>query len=126
MKLAESSVQTPSLAALRELVADDWADVNRLIFQRLGSDVALINQVAHHIIHGGGKRLRPLTTLLAAKACGYTGEQHIQSAAIIEFIHTATLLHDDVVDDSGLRRGRRLKYLPPNADRPQFLAGAGP
>jgi len=106
MKLAETPVQAPSLATLRDLVTDDWADVNRLIFQRLGSDVALVNQVAHHIIHGGGKRLRPLTTLLAAKACGYAGEQHIQSAAIIEFIHTATLLHDDVVDDSGLRRGR--------------------
>jgi len=106
MHLAETPLKTPSLEAIRDLVAEDWASVNRLIFQRLGSDVALINQVAHHIIHGGGKRLRPLTTLLAARACGYEGEQHIQSAAIIEFIHTATLLHDDVVDDSGLRRGQ--------------------
>jgi octaprenyl-diphosphate synthase len=106
MYVAETPLDTPSLDAIRDLVAEDWASVNRLIFQRLGSDVALINQVAHHIIHGGGKRLRPLTTLLAARACGYEGEQHIQAAAIIEFIHTATLLHDDVVDDSGLRRGQ--------------------
>ena len=106
MQLVETPLDTPSLEALRDLVSEDWASVNRLIFQRLGSDVALVNQVAHHIIHGGGKRLRPLTTLLAARACGYDGEQHIAAAAIIEFIHTATLLHDDVVDDSGLRRGR--------------------
>jgi octaprenyl-diphosphate synthase len=106
MYVAESPLATPSLDELRELVADDWASVNRLIVQRLGSDVALVNQVAHHIIHGGGKRLRPLTTLLAARACGYEGEEHALSAAVIEFIHTATLLHDDVVDDSGLRRGR--------------------
>lgn len=106
MYVAETPLETPSLDAIRDLVAEDWASVNRLIFQRLGSDVALINQVAHYITHGGGKRLRPLTTLLAARACGYEGEQHIQAAAIIEFIHTATLLHDDVVDDSGLRRGQ--------------------
>ena len=80
--------------------------VNRLVVQRLGSDVALVNQVAHHIIHSGGKRLRPLTVLLAAKASGYDGESHIPAAAIVEFIHTATLLHDDVVDASGLRRGQ--------------------
>ena len=80
--------------------------VNRLVVQRLGSDVALVNQVAHHIIHSGGKRLRPLTVLLAAKASGYDGDSHIPAAAIVEFIHTATLLHDDVVDASGLRRGQ--------------------
>ena len=107
MYLAETALRTPSLDALRTLVAEDWAGVNRIIFQRLGSDVALVNQVAHHIIRGRGKRLRPLTTLLAARACGYEGTQHIQSAAIIEFIHTATLLHDDVVDDSSLRRGQQ-------------------
>jgi octaprenyl-diphosphate synthase len=77
-----------------------------MIVRRLGSDVALVNQVAHHIIHNGGKRLRPLAVLLAARACGCRGEAHIAAAAIIEFIHTATLLHDDVVDSSGLRRGR--------------------
>ncbi len=106
MQLVDTPLHTPSLEAIRDLVSDDWGSVNCLIFQRLGSDVALVNQVAHHIIHGGGKRLRPLTTLLAARACGYQGSQHIQSAAIIEFIHTATLLHDDVVDHSDLRRGR--------------------
>jgi octaprenyl-diphosphate synthase len=68
--------------------------------------VALINQLAGYIIDGGGKRLRPVTVLLAAQACGYTGVRHIDAAAIIEFIHTATLLHDDVVDESSLRRGR--------------------
>ncbi|MFL2547126.1 MAG: octaprenyl diphosphate synthase [Candidatus Rariloculaceae bacterium] len=106
MHATEPTLNVPSLDEFRELVAEDWAGVNRLIIQRLGSDVALVNQVAHHIIHGGGKRLRPLTTLLAARACGYEGEEHTLSAAVIEFIHTATLLHDDVVDDSGLRRGR--------------------
>ena len=106
MRPAPHSATTPSLEEIRDLVADDWAAVNRLIVQRLGSDVALINQVAHHIVHGGGKRLRPLTVLLAAKAAGYAGTLHVPAAAIVEFIHTATLLHDDVVDASGLRRGR--------------------
>ncbi len=80
--------------------------MNRLIYQRLGSDVALVNQVAHHIIYSGGKRLRPLTVLLAGRACGYPGNKHRAAAAVIEFIHTATLLHDDVVDASSLRRGQ--------------------
>jgi octaprenyl-diphosphate synthase len=96
----------PSLDALRTLVSEDWNSVNGLIFQRLGSDVALVNRVAHHIIHNGGKRLRPLTVLLAARACGCQSHAAILAAAIIEFIHTATLLHDDVVDGSGLRRGQ--------------------
>ena len=106
MYAAETRFHAPSLEAVRALVQEDWAHVNRVIVQRLGSDVALINQVAHHIVHGGGKRLRPLTVLLAARACGYGEKDHIPTAAIIEFIHTATLLHDDVVDDSGLRRGQ--------------------
>jgi len=107
MHVASSQQSAPSLDALRSLVGDDWGDVNRVIYRRLGSDVALVNQVAHHIIHNGGKRLRPLAVLLAARACGYKGVAHISAAAIIEFIHTATLLHDDVVDGSGLRRGQR-------------------
>ena len=107
MQVAQSRVHAPSLEVLRSPVKHDWDAVNRLIFQRLGSDVALVNQVAHHIIHGGGKRLRPLVVLLAARACGYRGTAHIPVAVIIEFIHTATLLHDDVVDESGLRRGRK-------------------
>ena len=107
MHVAPSQQLAPSLDALRLLVGDDWSGVNGVIYRRLGSDVALVNQVAHHIIHNGGKRLRPLAVLLAARACGYRGEAHISAAAIIEFIHTATLLHDDVVDGSGLRRGQR-------------------
>jgi octaprenyl-diphosphate synthase len=105
--LANPNPAVASLDALRALVAEDWADVNRTIVRRLGSDVALVNQVAHHIIQNGGKRLRPLAVLLAARACGGpAGQAHVAAAAIIEFIHTATLLHDDVVDSSGLRRGR--------------------
>src|SRR5690554_3957734 len=107
MHVAPSQQSAPSLDALRLLVGDDWGGVNGDIYRRLGSDVALVNQVAHHIIHHGGKRLRPLAVLLAARACGYRGEAHVSAAAIIEFIHTATLLHDDVVDGSGLRRGQR-------------------
>lgn len=104
--LQTSSAPLPTLDELRAPVEADWQAVNRLIHQRLGSDVALVNQVAHHIIHSGGKRLRPLTVLLAARAAGYKGEAHIPAAAVIEFIHTATLLHDDVVDESSLRRGQ--------------------
>ena len=96
----------PDLAGLRALVAEDFQATDRLIRQELHSDVALINQLADYIISGGGKRLRPMLVLIAARACGVQDERHIKLAAIIEFIHTATLLHDDVVDDSGLRRGR--------------------
>lgn len=91
---------------IRAPIADDLHAVNALIRRQLHSDVALINQVAGYIIESGGKRLRPITVLLAAHACGYAGSNHIAAAAIIEFIHTATLLHDDVVDESSLRRGR--------------------
>lgn len=107
MQIAQTRTDAPSLETIRSPVQEDWASVNRVIVQRLGSDVALVNQVAHHIVHGGGKRLRPLTVLLAARACGHQEISHIPTAAIIEFIHTATLLHDDVVDDSGLRRGQQ-------------------
>ena len=95
-----------SLAAIQQLSADDRAAVDMLIRARLSSDVVLINQIAEHIIAAGGKRLRPLLLLLAARALGYDGSEHHQLAAVIEFIHTATLLHDDVVDESDLRRGR--------------------
>ncbi len=91
---------------IRAPIADDLQAVNALIRRQLRSDVALINQLAGYIIDSGGKRLRPVTVLLAARACGYAGSRHIDAAAIIEFIHTATLLHDDVVDESSLRRGR--------------------
>lgn len=91
---------------IRTLADDDMQAVNQLIYQRLQSDVALINQLAYYIISGGGKRVRPLLAVLAARAIGYQGDAHIRLATIIEFIHTATLLHDDVVDESELRRGR--------------------
>jgi len=96
-----------SQAATRELVAPELKLVDQTIVERLSSDVVLINQLGSYIINSGGKRLRPLLALLAARACGYTGEDHIQVAAIVEFIHTATLLHDDVVDASELRRGKQ-------------------
>ena len=94
------------LKQIQHLSKSDMDQVNKLIAVRLSSDVALINQLGLYIINSGGKRIRPLLTVLAARALGYQGEQHIQLAAIIEFIHTATLLHDDVVDESELRRGR--------------------
>jgi octaprenyl-diphosphate synthase len=91
---------------IRALVSDDLAAVDRRIRERLHSEVALVDQVSTYIIASGGKRLRPLLVLLAARAAGYRGEHHIDAAALIEFIHTATLLHDDVVDGSSMRRGQ--------------------
>ena len=90
-----------------ELCEPDMAEVDSLIRASLDSDVVLIRQIAEYIIGSGGKRLRPMLVVLAARACGYTGPHHVALAAIIEFIHTATLLHDDVVDESELRRGRQ-------------------
>ena len=92
--------------AIQALVSADMQAVDDLITQRLASDVVLINQLSKYIINSGGKRLRPMLALLMAKACGYEGERHIDIAAIVEFIHTATLLHDDVVDESDMRRGQ--------------------
>ncbi|HEY0633755.1 MAG TPA: octaprenyl diphosphate synthase [Gammaproteobacteria bacterium] len=94
------------IQAVYSLVADDRQAVDALIRQRLHSDVVLINQISHYIINSGGKRLRPILVLLSARAFGYDGTDHHELAAVIEFIHTATLLHDDVVDASELRRGR--------------------
>ena len=91
---------------IRALIEDDLKATDALILDRLSSDVVLINQVGHYIVNSGGKRLRPMIVLLAARALGYQGDRHIDLAAIIEFIHTATLLHDDVVDDSDQRRNR--------------------
>jgi len=91
----------------RDLAAPDMRRVDGMIRQRLHSDVVLINAIAEHIVGGGGKRLRPALHVLAAHAAGYEGDAHIELAAVIEFIHTATLLHDDVVDGSDLRRGRK-------------------
>ncbi len=95
-----------NLEQVKQLTDADMAAVNQLILKRLSSDVVLINQIGHYIVHGGGKRLRPLLTLLSARACNYQGQHHFTMAAVIEFIHTATLLHDDVVDESSTRRGR--------------------
>jgi octaprenyl-diphosphate synthase len=96
-----------SLESIRAPVAADLARVDEVIRERLASDVVLIRTVAHYIIESGGKRLRPALVLLAANACGAQGPAKHELAAVIEFIHTATLLHDDVVDESSLRRGRK-------------------
>ena len=94
------------LKNIQELAHDDMSSVNDLIYSQLQSDVALINQLGIYIVNAGGKRMRPMLTVLAARALDYQQEDHIAIAAIIEFIHTATLLHDDVVDESTMRRGR--------------------
>ena len=97
--------RSSKLQLAKELVAPDLEAVNRLVLERLQSDVTLIPDLARHLIAAGGKRVRPMLTLLASRLCGYEGSAHVSLATAVEFIHTATLLHDDVVDDSGLRRG---------------------
>ncbi|MEY4717917.1 MAG: hypothetical protein RL563_535 [Pseudomonadota bacterium] len=97
---------TIDFEAIKNLTATESRAVDQLILNELSSDVVLINQIGHYIISNGGKRLRPMLLLLAAKALGEVSEHHLILAAVIEFIHTATLLHDDVVDESDLRRGR--------------------
>lgn len=103
--MKEGTIKLDSITDIRALVAEDFDAVDQLINQQLESNVPLIKQICQHLIHSGGKRLRPLLVLLVANALGYSGKQHIAIAAIIEFIHTATLLHDDVIDGSKLRRG---------------------
>jgi len=105
LKLVKNQAVETSFETLRNLLADDLQAVDVLIHRCLRSDVALINQLSHYIVNSGGKRLRPMLLLLSANASRYQGTQHINLAAVIEFIHTATLLHDDVVDASQLRRG---------------------
>ncbi len=100
-----STVKSPTLDRLQSLVRKDLASVDQVILSHIDSGVPLIPKLARHIIAAGGKRLRPALTLLSAKLCGYSGERHVHLAACVEFIHTATLLHDDVVDESALRRG---------------------
>lgn len=95
------------LDALHALVADDMAAVNQAILAKMESPVALIPQLARYIVASGGKRIRPLLTLASARLCGYGGDRHVGLAAAVEFIHTATLLHDDVVDESDMRRGKQ-------------------
>ncbi len=97
--------KTASLDSLYALIRGDLARVDETILKRVRSEVSLIEDIARHIIASGGKRIRPALTLIASQLCGYTGQRHIALAAAIEFIHTATLLHDDVVDESILRRG---------------------
>jgi octaprenyl-diphosphate synthase len=106
MHVAELKPVSVNFDDVAALAHDDMKAVNRLISTSLASDVDLVSQVAEYIVMSGGKRLRPMIVLLASRALGYCGEQHIRAATIIEFIHTATLLHDDVVDSSERRRGK--------------------
>jgi len=106
MNNVATSAARLDLPAIQSLAAGDMAAIDALIRDRLASDVVLINQVAEHIVSAGGKRLRPMLVMLAGRATGTVGAEHHQLAAIVEFIHTSTLLHDDVVDESDLRRGR--------------------
>lgn len=103
------AARTPpaSLQPLFDLVASDMEAINRIILDKQVSDVELIPELAHHLIDSGGKRLRPMLALAACKLCDYDGAGHVRVASAIEFMHTATLLHDDVVDESGLRRGKK-------------------
>jgi len=96
-----------AVAQLQALVAKDMEDVNEFIRERMGSEAPMIPELASHLINSGGKRLRPMLTIAAARICGYEGQDHIKLAAAVEFLHTATLLHDDVVDESDLRRGKK-------------------
>jgi octaprenyl-diphosphate synthase len=107
MDALDTARRLPAFADVQALAAADMAAVDALVRGRLASDVVLINQISEHIVAAGGKRLRPMLTVLAARALGYGGADHHQLAAIVEFIHTSTLLHDDVVDESDLRRGRK-------------------
>jgi octaprenyl-diphosphate synthase len=106
-----STSRAPSLDAMMALVAGDMNGVNAVILERMQSQVALIPELAGHLIAGGGKRMRPMLTLASASLLGYPGTRHHKLAAAVEFIHTATLLHDDVVDGSGMRRGKRTANL---------------
>jgi octaprenyl-diphosphate synthase len=102
----EDKLASASVDSLVKHTKKDMERVNATILARTGSEVTMIPEVANHLISSGGKRLRPMLTLAAAKLCGYEGEGHLKLAASVEFMHTATLLHDDVVDDSDMRRGK--------------------
>ena len=105
-KIAAFPRNVVSFESIKQLLAPDMSIVDGVIRARLHSEVALVNQVGEYIVNSGGKRLRPALVVLSAKAHGYSGDYHYNLAAVVEFIHTATLLHDDVVDESELRRGR--------------------
>ncbi len=107
MQRAERPSPPAALEPLLRLVASDMAEVNAIILAQARSEVDLIPELAKHLINSGGKRLRPMLTIAAARLCGYGGAGHIKLAASVEFMHTATLLHDDVVDESDMRRGKK-------------------
>lgn len=104
--LEKDRTSQPGIDGLVSLVSADMERVNQMILSRTGSDVMMIPEVANHLISSGGKRLRPMLTLAAARLCDYSGDGHVKLAASVEFMHTATLLHDDVVDESDMRRGK--------------------
>lgn len=106
VSLEDAGKKKASIDTLVGLVHDDMENVNALILSKAGSHVALIPEIARHLISSGGKRLRPMLTIAAAQMCGYEGDGHVKLAASVEFMHTATLLHDDVVDESDMRRGK--------------------
>lgn len=107
LNLDEGKREPASIAKLLALTKADMGRVNELILSKAGSDVEMIPEVANHLISSGGKRLRPMLTLAAAQMFGYSGDGHVKLATSVEFMHTATLLHDDVVDESDLRRGKK-------------------
>ncbi len=107
VSLEEARDPGRGLQPLLDLVREDMEGINRLILDRAVSDVEMIPDIAHHLIDSGGKRLRPMLTIATAKMTGYGGKDHIRTAAAVEFMHTATLLHDDVVDESDYRRGKQ-------------------
>ena len=107
MQAVEQPRQAPSFDAVSALARDDMKAADRLISMSLESDVALVAQVSRYIVSSGGKRLRPMITLAAAQMFDYSGDGHIKLSTSVEFMHTATLLHDDVVDESSMRRGRQ-------------------
>jgi octaprenyl-diphosphate synthase len=111
VQVQERGDPAAALEPLMRLVRDEMAEVNQIILSQARSDVALIPELAQHLINSGGKRLRPMLTIGAAKLCGYRSEGHIKLAAAVEFMHTATLLHDDVVDESDMRRGKKSARL---------------
>ncbi len=111
VQVQERSDPAAALEPLLRLVRDEMAEVNQIILSQARSDVALIPELAQHLINSGGKRLRPMLTIGAAKLCGYHGDAHVKLAAAVEFMHTATLLHDDVVDESDMRRGKKSARL---------------
>jgi octaprenyl-diphosphate synthase len=107
VSLEDGKRESASVKPLMDLTAADMARVNELILSKAGSSVEMIPEIANHLISSGGKRLRPMVTLAAAQMFGYAGDGHVKLATSVEFMHTATLLHDDVVDESGMRRGRK-------------------